>query len=160
MIPAREVLTVIADGEIRSGVIAYGLRTDGLDKKAMFPSHRWPQEIEVAEYFLHGETWEVIRWDIQIDRWPDQKDWKDVVKETLARLIEAGAVVARLGQEGFFADPPDLFTPKHMTGGVLAAMTISGDFMCPLDPERPLKALSDSELLQLRSASEGLSDGI
>ena len=35
------------------------------------------------------------------------------MKETLTSLIEAGAVVACLGQEGFFADPPDLFNPKH-----------------------------------------------
>lgn len=158
MIPAREILTIVADGEFRSGVIAYGLRRTGTSKKASFPSQSWPQEIEVAENVLHGDNWEVVRWDIQVDQWPQREDWKDVVEETLASLIEAGAVVAWLGQEGFFVDPPDLFNPEHMTGAVLAAMTDSGEFLCPIDPEKPLRSLSDSELMELRSASRGLAD--
>lgn len=158
MIPARELLTVIAHGEFRPGIIAYGLRDSTASKNASFPYEIWSAEIEVNEHLLHGDSWEVVRWDIQIDRWPEPDAWEDVVKETLSSLITAGAVVAWLGQEGFFADPPDLFKPEQMTGGVLAAMTESGDFVCPVDPDKPLKTLPDSKLLELRLASKGLAD--
>jgi hypothetical protein len=48
--------------------------------------------------------------------------------------------------------------PEQMTGGVLAAMTESGDFVCLVDPDKPLETLPDSKLLELRSASRGLAD--
>jgi hypothetical protein len=99
VIPAREVLTVIAHGEFRPGIIAYGLRDSTANRKASFPYEIWPEQIEVNEYLLHGDRWQVVRWDIQIDRWPQAQGWQDVVRGTLASLIDAGAVVAWLGQE-------------------------------------------------------------
>lgn len=45
-----------------------------------------------------------------------------------------------------------------MSGGVLAAMTSDGDFVCPLDPDAPIAAIGDADLLRLRSVSAGLAD--
>jgi hypothetical protein len=158
--PAREVLQVVWKGEFAPGVIAYGLRESETNLQPVFPFHLWPSEIDVGDWLLHGERWEILMWEIQVDRWPDPRAWKGVVKETLGRLIEAKAVVAWLGSEGGpFADPPDLFMPEHMTGGVLAALTDSGDFLCPLDLDAPLRRLPDSEMLTLRLASRGLAEG-
>lgn len=158
MIPAREVLTVIADGEFRSGVIAYGLRQSARTETPLFPHSAWPDGTSVEEYVLRGENWQVIRWDIEISSWPVGEAWEQVVKRTLSALLEAEAVVAWLGQEGVFSDPPDLFKPEYMTGGVLGAMTDSGELVLSMKPDEPLRSLTDSQLLQLRVASKGLSD--
>jgi hypothetical protein len=159
MLPARETLTIVANGEIHAGVIAYGLRSAATRVRANFPFHAWPEEISLNEGSLHGQAWEVLLWEIQIDRWPERHAWKDAIKETLADLVDAGAVVAWLGSEGHpYVDPPDLFKPEHMTGGVLAALTKAGEFWSPFDPDMPAGTLSDDDLLRLRAASKGLSD--
>ena len=69
-----------------------------------------------------------------------------------------GCRVAWVGAEEIpFCDPPGLFDPACMTGGVLA-WPIDGSFGCPLDPDQPLTAASDEEMLQLRDRGE-LGDG-
>ncbi|MBW3615958.1 MAG: hypothetical protein KY439_11740, partial [Actinobacteria bacterium] len=90
--------------------------------------------------------------------WPPREVWLRSVRATFEVLVNAGASVAWIGLEGFFCDPPNLFDPAFMSGGVLAAMTSTGEFLCPLDPDEPVVALDDKELLRLREASEGLSN--
>jgi hypothetical protein len=66
-------------------------------------------------------------------------------------LIDVGCRVAWVGAEGIpFCDPPGLFDPDCMTGGVLAWLTSDGWFGCPLDPDQPLEPAPDRQLLRLR----------
>jgi hypothetical protein len=100
----------------------------------------------------------VIVWDVAIAVWPSGDAWTRSVQGTLKLLVDCGARVAWIGLEGFFCDPPDLFEPALMSGSVLAAMTSDGCFCCPVDPDQPLATLTDKDLLQLRRASDGLSN--
>lgn len=83
----------------------------------------------------------------------------EVIRASLTAIIEAGCCVARVGAEGFpFCDPPQLFDPSCMAGGVLAWMTGRGQFMCSLDPDAPVSPVPDEQLLLLRNHAHGLAD--
>lgn len=156
--PAREALTVFVGGEEMPGVIVYGIRRVGLSPME-FPSREWSLSHEPRTSRLYGETWEVLGWDLAIDAWPASEDWRGVVKRTLSVLVSAGCAVAWLGAEGCpYSDPPDLFSPAWMDGGVLAALTSQGDFLCPVDPNEPLRYLSPENLELLRARAAGLAD--
>lgn len=156
--PAREILTIVKDGRLQAGVSAYGLRANDVSNPADFPHGAWPADTGWQEGSLHGQDWEVIVWDIAPSSWPAHPEWARVVKQTLRALIDAGCIVSWIGSEGYFCDPPDLFKPECMSGGVLAAMTQAGDFDCAVDPYEPLQVLPDEKLLALRAASHGLAD--
>lgn len=156
--PAREQLTVFIDGTERAGLIVYALRSAGSHPDIEFATDVWP-ESELRSFRLHGDAWEILRWDVALDRWPRGRLWPEILRLTLQRLVEGGAVVAWVGAEGLpFADPPDLFSAELMTGSVLAALTSAGEFMCPMDPDLPIKALSDEELTRLRDHARPLAD--
>jgi hypothetical protein len=74
-----------------------------------------------------------------------------VLERTLRALVEAGASVAWCGLEGYFADPPLLFDPAQMSGGVFASYAPSLGFKCASQLDGPLVALADSELRDLAS---------
>jgi len=156
---ARDALTIfVAGGEVPS-LIAYGLsRSDEL-REMEFPADVWPTSPDHSDFVLRGDNWCVYGWEIPMARWPAGIDFKDAVRRTLEALISGGCRVAWIGAEGVpYCDPPDLFSPNWMSGGVLAAMTEDGVFTCPLDPDRVLAALSDDEMLRLRAFAEGLAD--
>ncbi len=104
---------------------------------------------------MHGDNWQVVIWDVKIDRWPKPEYFAKYVKKTLKALQEANCVVAWLGLDGFFVDPPSLFLPQYMSGGILAALSEHG-FEMPFALDKPLVSLSDEALLSLRDASKGL----
>lgn len=156
--PAREVLTVIEDGTERSGIIVYALMPASNTRVIAFPKQFWANAA-VHPLRLHGDVWEICRWDLVLDRWPLKEEWVEVIRGTLQELLDQGSVVSWIGAEGLpFADPPNLFSPDWMEGGVLAAMAGDGYFLCPLDPELPLKSLSPDDLIVLRSVAKGLAD--
>jgi hypothetical protein len=158
-IPARETLEIVWNGEFVPGLIFYGLFGRGKSVNVDFPDEVWPQPVEVHRHLLHNHSWEVALWEIPMLFWPSNGEWFALVRTTLGRIIDGGARVAWIDSEGNpFADPPDLFDPAHMSGAVLAALTAKGDFWCPLDPDEPLASLTDEQLLQLRQASDGLSN--
>lgn len=142
---------------MESGLSFYALLPRSSPQPA-FPDDVWPDNLGIHSFVLHDGSWQVVNWDLVIVVWPRGQTWKRVVHKTLSRLIEQGSRVAWIGDGFTFSDPPYLFDPRHMSGGVLASMTAQGDFLCPLDPYEPLRTLTDEELLGLRKASEGLSD--
>jgi len=157
-VPAREGLTVFFDGEERPGVIFYALARPGTTNSVVFPIGLWPRG-EARPFRLGGESWEVHGWDLALGEWPRGIDWTRAVHDTLKSLVDAGAVVAWVGAEGCpFSDPPDLLSPEWMSGGVLAAITSAGEFICAIDPDLPVQALSDDELASLRRHARGLAD--
>jgi hypothetical protein len=156
--PARDTLTVFVEGEELPGVIVYGLRRP-CRAPIEFPGREWHLSHEPQPFRLYGETWEVVGWDLALAAWPTSQDWPGVVQRTLSVMVAAGCVVAWLGAEGCpFSDPPDLFSPDWMDGGVLAALTSQGDFRCPVNPDEPLRYLSAADLELLRARATGLAD--
>ncbi len=157
--PAREILTVINGGEFRPGLSFYGLGRPGLHQPR-FPQEVWPEETEYHVSRLHGDAWQVMVWDVALLRWPYGEEWWRALHATLAAFIDMCYLVAWVGGEGYFCDPPDLFDPSCMSGGVLAAVTKEYDFTRTLDPNAPLRPLSDEQMLQLRQSAEGLADAV
>ena len=158
MPPAREVLTVFVDGQERSGITLYALRPSGAIDLLELPRDEWSAS-ETRQFRLHGEGWEVVGWDLALSDWPRGNEWTEAIRRALGALVRGGAVVAWVGAEGLgVAQPPDLFDPDWMTGSVLAAMTSAGHFLCPTDPDLPIRPVDDEGLLLLRQHARGLAD--
>lgn len=157
--PLREVMTVIRDGLQTPGLSFYGLfRTVDHERELAFPTASWPHGTGHASSSLWGEGWGVLIWDVALPNWPRNDSFRSAMLDTFAAMLNAGSVVTWVGREGYFCDPPQLFLPGYMSGGVLAAETSGGEMWLDLDPDSPLEALPDAVLVRLRTASAGLSD--
>ncbi|GAB3953379.1 hypothetical protein GCM10029976_093440 [Kribbella albertanoniae] len=156
---ARDAAVVIVDGDEVPGLSFYGLVGRGCLGTFVLPAGEWPGDPEARFYLLHGVAWEVANWDLPVVVWSTGGRFRDAIRQTLAAVIAAGCRVAWVAAEGFpFCDPPALFDPECMSGGVLAWMTAEGDFACPLDPDAPLPPVNDEQLMMLRQYSLGLAD--
>lgn len=156
--PARDVLTVFWKGEETAGFTVYGLRKLSSSEPPEFPFDVWGQRTDYRESRLSGDLWEVIVWDVRVLSWPSAKEFREALRQTLEALLEASCKVAWLGLEGVFVDPPDLFLPEFMSGGVLAALSDETGFQFAIELDEPVKALKDDELYELRRASCGLAE--
>ena len=145
-------------GEEHAGLIIYGLASPGtIDRDP--PRGLWVEGQPVEVFTLVGQRWEVVLWELALDHWPTGTLWRDRLTKTLRTMISHGATVAWVGAEGVpFADPPDLFDPEHMTGGVLDWLTIDGTSGGSLDPDKPLTTASHAQLSSLRRFAHGLAD--
>lgn len=156
---ARDALTIFVDGDEVPGLIAYGLLPPRLDPALEFPAAAWIARPEPRSFTLHGTNWEIVGWEVPVVVWPNAAQFGDAVRDTLAALIAAGSRMAWIGAEGLpFCDPPALFDPDCMSGGVLAWMDDSGQFDCPLEPDAALSPIDDKALLRLRVHAAGLAD--
>lgn len=156
---ARDALTIFVAGDEKPGLIAYGLTSPESWQEVGFPAHAWFASPEPESFVLHDDNWLVYGWEIPIVRWPSGSAFDTAVWHTLEALIRSGCRVAWIGAEGVpFCDPPGLFDPECMSGGVLAWMTDDGRFECPLDPDRALTPISDDDLLGLRAHARVLAD--
>jgi hypothetical protein len=150
--PSREALTIFHGGrEELPGLIFYGLLSAEHGGRPQFPTKAWSEAAEPEELHLHGEGWRIIGWELPVHVWPRGSAFESAVRATLAELVSTGARVAWVGAEGIpFVEPPALFDPGLMAGGVLAWMTDDGKFACPLDPDEPIPRISDETLQGLR----------
>ena len=153
---AREALTVFWQGEEVPGLTFYGLRAPGLGGRPHFPQREWRGSAMHHESTLRGDSWEVVVWDVRVDDWPSDEILTTRIRRTLSALRECKCVVAWIGREGYFADPPDLFLPEFMSGGVLAVLSDSTGFESTIELDKGLTGLADELLLRLRNGSEGL----
>jgi hypothetical protein len=144
-------LGIFWDGDEVAGITAYGYWKVKISTQPLFPKDLWPPSTLFKTSYLRGEDWKVCVWDIRIFDWPSPQDWENTLKGTLAAMIEAGARVAWCGLEGLFADPPSLFDPNEMSGGVYAVLTKEYGFQCSAHLGQPFQALPDEILLKLRT---------
>ncbi|WP_159803243.1 hypothetical protein [Arthrobacter zhaoguopingii] len=159
--PVRDSLTIFVDGEEVPGLIVYGLAAPSLDAVSGFPSEAWIASPSPEHFVLHGEGWKVFLWEVPIIIWPTGAAFQTAVRQTLQAMIDNGCRVAWIGAEGVpFCNPPALFDPECMSDGVLAWMTDTGHFDCPLDPDKPISPVAAEILCQLRTHAEGLADAI
>lgn len=157
--PAREVLTIYWDGEETAGFTVHALRDRSGEAIPELTPPDWPGEVEVKQAVLHGEFWEVCVWDVRVDAWPSPGEFDESAQELLCGLVAEGFAAAWIGLEGYFADPPRLFVPDTMTGGVLAACSGETGFLPAVQLDAPLRAITDFDLLALREACGGLASG-
>ena len=161
MTPAREVLRVIHGGEELPGVTFYGLVPRGGWAHPDFSVDLWVSGGRVEEFMLYGEVWEIPCWDFALNAWPSGDGWSKSVRETLQWICENGSTVGWMSAEGRpFCDPPFLFDPGCMSGGVLAYITPDGNFECAVDLDGPLQSVQDGTLRSLRSYGRGLVDAV
>src|SRR5262249_60069005 len=100
--PARELLTVIWDGEIVPGVTFYGLTAPGRWTGGKFPADSWPTGTEVKESRLGDAGWEVIVWDVAVGSWPRGEAWRCAGPDSTAQIPAPGRGNARPGRAGVF----------------------------------------------------------
>ncbi|TWD75144.1 hypothetical protein FB561_6582 [Kribbella amoyensis] len=160
---ARSLLQVEVNGELMPGLIVYGLRPDSCLAQVRYSEKLWPASTEPVAVRLGGDGWEVLAWELQLPTWPVGKQFTSAIRRTLEGMIAAGCVVAWVGAEGLpFCDPPLLFEEACLADGVLAWLAASGEFDCPLQPDRPLDPISPESLAKLRAYAlplAGLDDG-
>lgn len=148
---AKDVLHIVDRGELTSGIAMFALGSTSGWIPPEFPRREWDLTTNPTRFRLHGPGWVVHEWDVPIARWPDRIDFQERVKRTLTYLIDAGSTVAWISGEGFpFCDPPSLFDPDCMSGGVLTWLTDRGEYGSPISPEQPLEPASDETLELLR----------
>lgn len=157
--PAREVLTIYWGGEETAGFTVHALRGRSGETNPELALPDWPGDVESKVSVLHGEGWEVAVWDVRVDAWPSQGEFEHSVQELLCGLVAEGFAAAWIGLEGYFVDPPRLFLPEAMTGGVLAACSGETGFLPSVQLDLPLQAIADCGLLALRHACGGLASG-
>jgi hypothetical protein len=148
---ARNSLSIFWKGEERDGILVYGFWPKRSASEPRFPEEVWPEPTKWKSMRLEGEGWSVYLWEICISVWPHANEWTKTLRETLQALIAAGAEVAWCGIEGYFADPPSLFDPSEMSGGVWALLESDGTLHGPPDLDLPFATLPDGVLVQVRN---------
>lgn len=162
--PAKEQLVILIRGsegegfEEASGLIVYGLGSPwSVIREPPTGLSSFGRIEKTSRYF--GDHWEIIRWDIEMLRWPTGVEWLSTLSAFFEAMISGGARVAWVGSETSpFSDPPTLFHPDYMTGGVFAWRTDDGRGREQLDPDKPLTPASVEELRALREYAKGLAD--
>ncbi len=155
----RDELGVFWGGEEVAGVRFYGLWRGELLTPPTFPLGLWPSESEVSPWRLWGDGWTVWLWEVKIGPWPADDQWVLVVSRTLEAILRAGAGISWCAIEGCFVDPPNLFSPTAMSGGVWSCRSKGG-----IDVEAPelqgaFRYVSDHVLARLHAEATSLLGG-
>ena len=102
--------------------------------------------VETEQFELSGSGWHVCGWDVHVLGWG--AEWLPSIRKLLANLVKERAVIAWIGLNEQFADPPDLFSPSCMSNGVLLATTKTSEFV-NLAGDSRLDPVTDSQLAEL-----------
>ena len=153
----RDSLGIFWNGEEVDGLLVYGLWHGDVIASPAIPLDDWPSSTEEKVRRLFGEGWTVWMWEIRVLGWPGPAHWVEFVTAILRAITGAGAAVSWAGLEGMFVEPPDLFRPEEMSGGVWAAMLASGEFFPPPRLDDEFRPLDDATLRRLQRVSTGVS---
>jgi len=146
----KDILGIYWDsilGEV-DGQTFYVLFNENNITKPIFPLEIWPHGTEIKEQKIYGKNWDIWIIDVKYSSIPE--NWKKTTKETLLYLIKNNASIGWCGLDGYFSDPPGLFNPQEMSGGVYAALTLDNKFICHTDFYDEYKPLLDEELIMLK----------
>jgi len=147
----REVLTVYVGGDEVPGVLLYGLESPANDREPRFPGEAWPGFVALKTYVFHGEFWRVRLWEVALSGIPPIDVLEHATSDTFDAFIGSGFVAAWMGLEGSFCDPPSLFLPECMSGGIVTARSASGKRWNRLYTAHSFQPLSNEDLLALRA---------
>lgn len=140
------MLGIFWDGEEIDGFTVYGYWRDNESSR---PELDLTDGMHQKTSRIHGAGWTIGIWDLKVERWPTSDSWGQSIRAMLSQLIENGAVVAWCGTEGMFVEPPELFSPGEISGGVWAAATKS-KVWGPPELEDAFEPLSDEQLVELQ----------
>ncbi|MDA8139247.1 MAG: hypothetical protein M0036_11405 [Desulfobacteraceae bacterium] len=145
----EESLGIFWEGKETKGITIYGLFQGNIIEAPIPPMNIWPDGCNYKSQKLVGSNWTVWLWDIIIVKWPEKSDWINIIRRTLKIMIDFGASIGWAGLEGFFTEPPNIFNPEHMSGGVWAAYTYDDIFHCNAEIGEQFKALDDNIMREL-----------
>jgi hypothetical protein len=148
----EEILKIFWKGDETPGLSMYAVWDSDISRPVEFPISVWPPGTAVNIMRLSGPGWHVVGWQIKVAAWPANGTWLETLKATLSVLIANGALVGWCGVEGFFEDPPHLFSDA-MGEGVYAGLTPHGKFFCSAEMGKPFGMLKQAEILELRRAA-------
>lgn len=151
----EEALRIFWQGNEVSGLIAYGYWPSAAQPKVPFPSAVWPAGASYQDRWMRNwkegqEEWRILVRDVMLPTWPEPFQWCDSVKATLQAFLDSGVCVAWCGIEGHFVEPPALFDPAEMAGGVWAALGPEFGYECTAELGRPWRALPETDLMRLK----------
>lgn len=142
-------LGVFWEGEEVDGVTIYGFWVDSKPEPPQLDLSEW-RSAQAKPSRLYGPGWTVWLWDIRIEEWPERLGWEKTVHGTLRQVLSGGAEIAWCGLEGMFVEPPGLFDPTAMSGGVWAAADKAGHTFGPPALDAAFRPLDDAQLCLLR----------
>ncbi|HYX37137.1 MAG TPA: hypothetical protein VE954_28885 [Oligoflexus sp.] len=99
---------------------------------------------------LSGDSWTVHVLDVKVSRWPSAAQWPATIQRLLRALLGTKAQVAWAGLDEIFAEPPSLFDPEKMQGGVWAALLANGHFSLAAQLGQPMVTLPREEMLTIQ----------
>jgi len=145
----RDSLGIFWNGEEVDGILMYSFWRQWKENAPQFPQQLWPPDSELKTRKLFGESWTVWQSEMRLVTWPSCEAWKSVVSNTLQSMRVQGAIIAWCGLEGAFADPPQLFSPSAMSGGVWVCLDQNGTLFGPPALDDDFQPLSDEILRKL-----------
>jgi hypothetical protein len=157
MVVEMGAFTIFLDGEERPGFLIYGLKPPVNEDFPEFPTSVWHGYQSVKKRILFGNKWRVLMWEVALDRVHDTAGVAASIDATLQVLLDAGCVAAWVAVEGHFCDPPSLFLPECMSGGVFAVKTVGGISEHAFGSSGGLRPIADAVLLEARSETYSLS---
>ncbi len=149
---------VYYQGEETPGLAFYSLCCAKDGPAPPFPSAMLPHVAAVTHFTLWGPGWRVFKWEVAIDAWAAGPVLAPALIAVLDRLNDHPGRVSWIGDGFLFCDPPELFSPSCMSGGVLLAVDGRGQVYGHFDPDEPMQPLDDATMLELRRVAVGLAD--
>jgi len=144
-------LGIFWSGEEVDGITIYGISKESLAKPTQPISKIWSDRAEFKYSSLNGSDWVVRVCDIRILAWPSVSEWPSIIQSTLQAITDQGALVSWAAVEGCFAEPPNLFDPESMGGGVWSIYSEEDGFYCPATLEKEMAYVDDEVILKFRS---------
>jgi hypothetical protein len=85
---------------------------------------------------------------VRVNKWPEDRSWRDRVQATLRRLVVTGAAVSWAG--GYDCSwSPDVLNPPLSAGNVYAAYSTETGFLCNACLSEEMRFLDDAQLATL-----------
>lgn len=154
-----DVLTIFWKGVEVPGFICYGYWPSSSQPSVAFPFESWPagtltDDTWLAEWRDGELEWRVLRRDVRVARWPAREHWPECVRRTLECFIESEVLLAWCATEGSFPDPPALFQPRLMEGGMWAVLGAGIPFECAARVDQPYSGLPTATLAAVHEVAE------
>lgn len=94
--------------------------------------------------------------EFPINNWPETNGlWIDLIKTSLEKFIDGGALIAWCGDE-YSNSNPDVFNPESNAGEVYAALLPKLGFICNSSLYDEYQVLSDNQLYNLQQGIKEL----
>ncbi len=94
-------------------------------------------------------NWNILVAELNVSQWPDDICWQQLLKATMQKLINAGAIVVWSGGEDCNWNP-NILNPDSMMGNIYAGYSKKTGFLCNSNLSQNLEYLRDDQINDLR----------